>query len=208
MAVGPRAHQLGGATSSGARVWTLSTALAEPIRVTLPRRPWRARCPPGRRHVPQHRRGRSDAPWCVLRGGRDWRRSQRLSRGRQNRRRGGDRASGEGPPPIPLRRCWRGLQSWSRYSGGVTRDRRAGSQSDSDSAGDGWQGPIRRASKAWVVILQANAPGCGSRWTQSFRGAGPDLRGLGTSITSRPESQLWLRFLPASPPRFCRRAAN
>ena len=74
-----------GAASSGARVWTLSTALAEPIRITLSRRPWRARCPPGRRHVRHYRRERSDAFRCAAEGQREWRRTQRLSRERQNR---------------------------------------------------------------------------------------------------------------------------
>jgi len=146
-----------GGASSGAQVWTLSAALAKPIRVTLPRRPWRARCPPGCHFVREHRRESSDTPRCALGGGREGRRSQRLARGHQKRRWGGDRATGDGPwraprsvlPPRPLQRCWRGLQSCSRHSEGVTRDcRRSTGRTRTEWLMDGslgWDGRTRPA---------------------------------------------------------------
>ena len=44
-----------------ARVWTIGTDLAEPMRVTFNRRLWRARCPPGRRSSRGEQRACSDA---------------------------------------------------------------------------------------------------------------------------------------------------
>jgi hypothetical protein len=50
-----------GAAPSSAQVWMIRTALAEPIRVTLRRWSWRARCPPGRHFARDLRRKGSSA---------------------------------------------------------------------------------------------------------------------------------------------------
>ena len=174
-----------GVAPSSAQVWMMCTALAEPIRITLPRRPWRARCPPGR-HV------RSGAPTRALqcspdRVGVASRSSEGVTVPPE-----GARVAAEAKTPRQWSVVWlpevgrngsqlqgTPLQSCSRYSAGVMWGRPAAHRTRTTPGKLGGVEPAQRTE-----------PGCPFRWSAGFllirKGSAIQRGGAEHARTRRP----------------------